>query len=57
MERENKGIHCEVPSCIYHKDGGKCLAGKIKVGNPEATRNVETLCTTFELKNGNTSVF
>lgn len=51
MEKENKGVHCDVPSCVYHSGDHKCLAGKIKVGNPQALKNTETLCATFELKN------
>ena len=48
MKKEIKGITCEVKNCIYQDESGKCNAGHIRVGNPQAHHESETKCETFE---------
>lgn len=46
--KEIKGISCEVRNCVFHDKDNNCLAGSIKVGNPNAISENETKCETFE---------
>lgn len=48
MKKEIKGITCEAKNCVYQDEKGNCNAGHIKVGNPQAQKNSETKCETFE---------
>ncbi len=48
MDKEIKGISCEVKNCIYHDTHNNCNAGHIKVGNKTAQSESETKCETFE---------
>lgn len=48
MMKEIKGICCEVKNCVYHASDDCCTAGKITVGNSNATSTTETKCKTFE---------
>ncbi|MBQ8077197.1 MAG: DUF1540 domain-containing protein [Eubacterium sp.] len=48
MDKEIKGISCEVKNCVYHSKGDDCTAKQIKVGNPLAMHESETKCETFE---------
>lgn len=48
MDKEIKGISCEVKNCIYHDMSNRCTAGEIKVGTKSATKTSETNCQTFE---------
>lgn len=48
MEKEIKGISCEVKNCKYHDMSNCCTAGQIKVGSTTATTPSETKCETFE---------
>lgn len=54
MDKEIKGISCEVKNCVYHDKANNCNAGHIKVGTTNATTMTETNCQTFEsCENGN----
>lgn len=48
MEKEIKGISCEVKNCIHHDMLNNCTAGEIKVGCQDATNASETKCQTFQ---------
>lgn len=48
MNKEIKGINCEVKNCIHHDESDNCTAGQITVGNQSATKSYETNCQTFE---------
>jgi hypothetical protein len=48
LDKEIKGVSCEVTNCIYHDKTNNCNAGHIKVGNPRALHESETKCETFE---------
>lgn len=48
MDKEIKGISCDVKNCIHHDMSNNCLAGHIKVGNQTAKNVSETKCETFE---------
>lgn len=48
MDKEIKGISCEVKNCVYHDTSDVCKAGHIKVGSKTATSQNETACETFE---------
>lgn len=48
MDKEIKGISCEVKNCVYHDMSNTCTAGHITVGNKSATKTAETACETFE---------
>lgn len=48
VEKEIKGIMCEVKSCKYHDASNNCHAGQIKVGNQTAKSMTDTACETFE---------
>lgn len=54
MDKEIKGISCEVKNCKYHGMANNCTAGHIKVGNQTATKVSDTACETFECCNDNT---
>ena len=43
-------ISCHVKNCVYHSEGNSCTAGKIQVGNSEASCSKETCCDTFSAK-------
>lgn len=42
------GIKCDVNNCHYHRNGGKCVAGEIKVGPQFANNSSDTICDTFK---------
>lgn len=48
MEKEIKGISCDVKNCVHHDSADMCTAGHIKVGNQSAKTTAETKCETFE---------
>lgn len=48
MDKEIKGISCEVKNCIHHDSSNACTAGHIKVGSQMAKTTSETNCETFE---------
>ncbi|MBQ9518229.1 MAG: DUF1540 domain-containing protein [Eubacterium sp.] len=48
MDKEIRGISCEVKNCVFHNKNNNCTANRIKVGNPQATHESETKCETFE---------
>lgn len=48
MDREIKGISCEVKNCKYHDKSNNCNAGHIRVGDMSATSISDTACETFE---------
>ena len=48
MDKEIKGISCEVKNCVYHSKSDNCTANCIKVGNAQAKHECETKCETFE---------
>ena len=48
MNKEIKGISCEVKNCVYHNHENNCTAGHIKVGCIDATKESDTKCETFE---------
>lgn len=48
MDKEIKGISCDVKNCIYHDKSNCCNAGHINVGSHTATKTNETKCETFE---------
>lgn len=48
MDKEIKGISCEVKNCKYHDRSNNCRAGHIVVGNQSATSKTDTACETFE---------
>lgn len=48
MDKEIKGISCEVKNCKYHDMSDRCTAGHIKVGDTSATSVSDTACETFE---------
>lgn len=52
MDKEIKGISCEVKNCIYHDMSDNCNAGHIKVGSQQAKTVNETNCETFECSDG-----
>jgi len=37
MDKEIKGISCDVKNCKYHDKTNNCMAGHINVGNSSAT--------------------
>ncbi len=43
-------VACDVKNCIHHTVDDMCSAGKIKVGNGEASNYTETCCDTFKAK-------
>lgn len=53
MDKEIKGISCEVKNCKYHDMMNNCMAGHIKVGNQTATSIKDTACETFECCDSN----
>lgn len=52
MENINRGIHCNVTSCVYNKDACDCTAEKIDVSctcsKPDCCD--ETECKTFKAR-------
>ena len=52
MDKEIKGISCEVKNCIHHDKANNCTAGHINVGTTSATSANETNCETFECCDG-----
>ena len=48
MDKEIKGISCEVKNCKYHDMSNRCTAGHITVGDTSATSVSDTACETFE---------
>ena len=50
MGKEISGIKCDVINCKYHREGNKCHAGCIEVGNGNCQTSKETACKTFEAK-------
>lgn len=48
MDKEIKGISCEVRNCVYHDKANNCNAGHINVGTTSANSVQETNCQTFE---------
>lgn len=48
MDKEIKGISCEVKNCIHHDISNTCNAGHITVGSTDATKTADTKCETFE---------
>lgn len=48
MNKEIKGISCEVKNCKFHDESNNCHAGHIKVGDRMATSKTDTACETFE---------
>lgn len=52
MEKEIKGISCEVKNCVHHDVSNTCTAGHINVGTQSAKTTSETTCQTFECCDG-----
>lgn len=48
MDKEIKGISCEVKNCAYHDMSNNCNAGHITVGCTDAKTTKETACETFK---------
>ncbi len=48
MDKEIKGISCEVKNCKFHDMSNNCHAGQIRVGDRSATSVSDTACETFE---------
>lgn len=48
MDKEIKGISCEVKNCKFHDKSNNCTAGHIHVGDKSATSITDTACQTFE---------
>lgn len=48
MNKEIKGISCDVKNCKYHDMSNTCMAGHIHVGDSTATNMASTVCKTFE---------
>ena len=48
------GVRCSVVSCIYNNKGDNCEAKKIKVASENAEMKMDTFCSTFSPKNGET---
>ena len=48
MDKEIKGISCEVKNCKFHDISNRCNAGHITVGDRSATSSAGTSCETFE---------
>ncbi len=48
MDKEIKGILCEVKNCKFHDMSDNCHAGQIRVGDRSATSVSDTACETFE---------
>ena len=53
MNKEIKGIVCDVRNCTYHGEGNCCKAGQIEVGPSNACCTSETVCVTFKPKDEN----
>lgn len=53
MDKEIKGISCEVKNCVYHDKANNCNAGHINVGSTTANTASETKCETFECCDNN----
>ena len=43
-----EGVHCTVETCMYHAKDNSCCAKSIQVGNENANRQAETLCSTYQ---------
>lgn len=52
MDKEIKGIKCEVKNCRFHDMSDCCHAGHITVGDRSATSTSDTECQTFECCDG-----
>lgn len=52
LDKEIKGISCDVKNCKYHDKANNCMAGHINVGNSSATSATDTKCETFECNDG-----
>ena len=48
-----KNVVCDVDKCVHNTDHN-CMANEIFVGPCDACCSTETLCATFEPKNGKT---
>ena len=52
MDKEIKGISCDVKNGKDHDKANNCMAGHINVGNSSATSVTDTKCETFECNDG-----
>ena len=50
MNKQIKGIVCDVKNCAYHTMQNSCCAGTIAVGPKDATCSANTNCATFKPK-------
>lgn len=48
MDKEIRGISCDVKNCKHHDKTDCCTAGHIYVGDKSATSISDTACKTFE---------
>lgn len=46
--KKQKGIVCDVQSCVYHAKDNCCTASEILVGPKHASSSSETACVTFK---------
>ncbi|MDP4108429.1 MAG: DUF1540 domain-containing protein [Bacillota bacterium] len=44
------GIYCSAVHCKFNRDGKKCSASSIDVGNPSAKNSRDTMCETYSDK-------
>lgn len=47
-------VGCDVGSCVYNSDGGRCHADHIQVKNSSANCESDTFCGTYQQRNQTT---